>query len=422
MTIEGSRIMRASEFVVQLRENLVIALDVIRNHKMRSFLTLLGVIIGVMSIIGVQSLIEGFQKSIHQQMEQLGANVFQVQKFPVNIGHDERDKYRNRKDITWEHAKAIEKYCTAVERVGPEAWHFEIIVKYRDRKTSPMNVMAGGTPEFFANNSYFIDGGRAFSEVDVQQKADVAVIGKDIIDALFPFEDPLGKFILADGRRYQVIGTLEEMGSRFGNSEDNKVVIPLSTFLKYYGSYRSLNITVQATSVDMMETAQEQVIGVLRAVRKVPPGEDNDFEIWTSNSLIKSFNDITRAVRIGALVIVSFSLLVAGIGIMNIMLVSIRERTREIGVRMAIGAKRGDIRMQFLIEAIFLSVIGGLFGILIGVGLGQLIALISPVPAAIPVFTILLGFVVCVAVGVIFGVVPAVKASKMDPITALRYE
>jgi putative ABC transport system permease protein len=414
--------MEIKEYTVQVRENILIALDVIRNNKMRSFLTLLGVIIGVMSIIGVQSLIEGFQKSINSQIEQLGANVFQVQKYPINIGGHDEDKYRNRKDITWEHARAIEKYCPAVERVGPEAWHFEVVIKYRDKKTSPANVLAGGTPEFFANNSYFIDQGRAFSEVDVQQKADVAVLGMDIVDTLFPFENPLGKYVTVDGRRYQVIGTLEEIGSRFGGSEDNKIAIPLSTFLKYYGSNRSLNITVQATSVESMDIAQEQVIGVLRAVRKVPPGEPNDFEIWSSNSLISTFNNMTRAVRIGAVVIVSFSLLVAGIGIMNIMLVSIRERTREIGIRMAIGARRTDIRLQFLIEAMFLSIIGGFIGVVTGVGLGQLISLISPVPAAIPVFTICLGFLVCALVGIIFGVYPAAKASKMDPIESLRYE
>jgi len=413
--------MHIKDYIIQFKENVLIALDVIRNNKMRSFLTLLGVIIGVMSIIGVQSLIEGFQKSIHEQIEQLGANVFQVQKYPA-VGNVNREDFRNRKDIKWEHARAIEKYCTAVERVGPEAWHFEVVIKYRDKKTSPANVLAGGTPEFFANNSYFIDEGRAFSEVDVQQKADVTVLGKDIVDVLFPWENPIGKFVTVDGRRYKVVGTLEEIGNRFGGSEDNKVCIPLSTFLKYYGSNRSLNITVQATSVEMMDVAQEQVIGVLRAVRKVPPGEPNDFEIWSSDTIISTFNNITRGVRIGAVVIVSFALLVAGIGIMNIMLVSIRERTREIGIRMAIGARRADIRMQFLIEAMFLSIMGGLFGIVIGVGLAQLIALISPVPAAIPVFTILLGFFVCAIVGVVFGVYPAAKASKMDPIESLRFE
>jgi len=413
--------MHIKDYIIQFKENVLIALDVIRNNKMRSFLTLLGVIIGVMSIIGVQSLIEGFQKSIHEQIEQLGANVFQVQKYPA-VGNVNREDFRNRKDIKWEHARAIEKYCTAVERVGPEAWHFEVVIKYRDKKTSPANVLAGGTPEFFANNSYFIDEGRAFSEVDVQQKADVTVLGKDIVDVLFPWENPIGKFVTVDGRRYKVVGTLEEIGNRFGGSEDNKVCIPLSTFLKYYGSNRSLNITVQATSVEMMDVAQEQVIAVLRAVRKVPPGEPNDFEIWSSDTIISTFNNITRGVRIGAVVIVSFALLVAGIGIMNIMLVSIRERTREIGIRMAIGARRADIRMQYLIEAMFLSIMGGLFGIVIGVGLAQLIALISPVPAAIPVFTILLGFFVCAIVGVVFGVYPAAKASKMDPIESLRFE
>ncbi|NQT25087.1 ABC transporter permease [candidate division KSB1 bacterium] len=413
--------MQSNEFTVQFKENVLIALDVIRSNKMRSFLTLLGVIIGVMSIIGVQSLIEGFQKSISEQIEQLGANVFQVQKYPA-LGNDNDEKYRNRKDITWENAKAIEKYCTAVERVGPEAWHFEVVIKYRDKKTSPANVLAGGTPEFFVNNSYFIDEGRAFSDVDVQQKANVAVLGKDIVDTLFPYENPLGKVVTVDGRRYQVVGTLEEIGSRFGGSEDNKIAIPLSTFLKYYGSNRSLNITVQAASIEMMDIAQEQVIGVLRAVRKVPPGEPNDFEIWSSDTIISTFNNMTKAVRIGAMVIVSFSLLVAGIGIMNIMLVSIRERTREIGIRMAIGARRADIRLQFLIEAMFLSILGGFIGIITGVGLAQLISLVSPVPAAIPVSTIFLAFIVCAIVGIVFGVYPAAKASKLDPIESLRFE
>jgi len=414
--------MRPVELVVQLKENVLIALDVIRNNKMRSFLTLLGIIIGVMSIIGVQSLIEGLQKSMHEQMEQLGANVFQVQKYPVEFGHQDRDKYRNRKDITWDHARAIETYCTAVSHVAPEAWKGELIIKYKDRKTSPANVLCGGVPAFFPNNGYYIDQGRAISDLDVQQKNDVAVLGMDIVEVLFPFEYPVGKMVNIEGRRYQVIGTIEKMGKRFGESQDNRVVIPLSTFLKYFGSNRSLNITIQARTPDLMESAQEQVIGILRAVRKVPPGEPNDFEIWTSDTLIESVNKMTSAIRIGAIVIVSFALLVAGIGIMNIMLVSIQERTREIGIRMAIGARRSDIQTQFLIEAVFLSVMGGIIGIVVGVGLGQFVALVSPVPAVIPLFTIMLGFLVCAAVGIIFGVYPAAKASRMDPIVALRYE
>jgi len=407
---------------MQFRESVFIALDVIRNHKMRSFLTLLGVIIGVMSIIGMQSLIEGFQKNIRHQMEQLGASVFQVQKFPVQFGQQDREKYRNRKDLTWDHARVIEQYCTAVAQVGPEAWQWGIMAKYRDRRTGPANHLAGGVPAFFPNNGYFIEAGRALSDTDIQHNRQVAVIGQDILEKLFPYENPIGEHIIVDGRRYQVIGTLEKSGSAFGESQDNRIVIPLSTFLKFYGQNRSLNITVLAASPELMDTAIEQVIGVLRAVRKVPPGEPNDFEIFSSESLIETFDNMTRAVRIGAIVIVSFALLVAGIGIMNIMLVSIRERTREIGIRMAIGARRRDILFQFLVEAVFLSEIGGILGILAGVGIGQLVALVSPVPASIPVFTIVLGFVFCSLVGLVFGVYPAAKASGLDPIESLRYE
>ena len=408
---------------MQIKESYSIALDVIRNNKMRSFLTLLGIIIGVMAIIGVQSLIQGLQKSIEQQMEQLGANVFQVQKYPaINTGGHNRDKYRNRKNITTLESDAIKAHCPAVDLVGPEDWQFGVSVRYKDKKTSPSMWIAGGEPAFFPNNGYYIQEGRAISEIDVQHEREVAVIGMQVVEELFPYQNPLGELITVEGHRYQVIGVIEEQGSRFGNSEDNRVVIPLPVFQKRYGSNRSLNITIQAKDPEMFLEAQEQVIGVLRAVRKVPPGEENDFEIWTTDTLVDSFNNMTRAIRIGAVVIVSFSLLVAGIGIMNIMLVSIRERTREIGVRRAIGAKRRDIMFQFLVEAIFLSEIGGVIGIVMGVGIGQLVALVSPVPAAVPIGTIVLGFVFCSLVGVIFGVYPATKASKLDPIESLRYE
>ena len=409
---------------MQVQESFYIALDVIRTHKMRSFLTLLGVIIGVTAIIGMQSLIEGFQKDMQQEMEQLGSNVFQVQRDPVMMGGGHhRDQEKKRKNITLEESNAIARHCAAVEQVGPEAWQFGMTVKYKDKKTSPVMFLAGGQSAFFPNNGYFIEQGRAITDTDDQYNRDVAVIGMDVVDELFPFQNPLGEEINVDGRYYEVIGVIEKQGGRFGESNDNRVVIPLSVFLKYYGNReRSLNITVSVKDPLMMETAQEQVIGVLRAVRKVPPGEPNDFEIWTSDSLIERFNNMTRAVRIGAIVIVSFSLLVAGIGIMNILLVSIRERTREIGVRMAIGAKRRDILFQFLVEAVMLSEIGGIIGILAGVGIGQLVSLISPVPAAIPVWTIVIGFFFCSLVGVVFGVYPAAKASRMDPIESLRYE
>lgn len=408
---------------MQLQESFAIAFDVVRTNKMRSFLTLLGIIIGVSAIIGMQSLIRGFQIDMEAQMEALGSNVFQVQKYPVmGGGRGDRDRYRNRKDITLLESNAIEKYCWAVDLVGPEVWSYGKTVRYRDRKTSPSMVLAGGVPGFFPNNGYFIEQGRAISEIDVDHNRDVVVLGMDIVEELFPFQDPVGEEVNVDGRRYLVIGVIEEQGSSFGNSDDNRVVIPLSTFHKIYGDDQSLNITIRAKSQELFETAQEQVIGVLRAVRKVPPDQPNDFEIWSSATLIDSFNKMTAAVRIGAIVVVSFALLVAGIGIMNIMLVSITERTREIGIRMAIGANRKDILIQFLVEAILLSEVGGVIGIIVGVAIGQLVALTTPIPAALPIVTIFIGFFFCSLVGLIFGVYPANKASKMDPIEALRYE
>jgi putative ABC transport system permease protein len=416
--------MRMKETLLKTRESLTIALDIIRTHKMRSFLTLLGIIIGVMAIIGMQSLIEGLQKDMQRQMEQLGSNVFQVQKYPVMEHHEHGgdNPYKNRKDITLVEARAIEEHCPLVTNVGPEAWQFGVTVKFGDRKTSPTMTLGGGLPAFFPNNGYFLQDGRAITDMDVDAVRSVAVLGQDIAEELYPFRNPVGESVLVDGHRYEVIGVLEKLGQSFGQSRDNLVVIPLTTLLKYYGKDRSLNITIQAKDAERIEEAKEQVIGVLRAVRKVQPGADNDFEIWSSATLVESSNNMTRAIGMGAIVVVSFSLLVAGIGIMNIMLVSISERIGEIGIRMAVGANRRDIQIQFLVEAVLLSEVGGIIGILAGIGIGQLVALVSPLPASVPVPWILIGFFFCSLVGLGFGIYPARKASKLDPITALRYE
>jgi putative ABC transport system permease protein len=416
--------MQTKQTLRKLRESLTIALDIIRTHKMRSFLTLLGIIIGVMAIIGMQSLIEGLQKDMQRQMEQLGSNVFQVQKYPVMEHHEHGgdNPYKNRKDLTLVEARAIEEHCDLVSNVGPEAWQFGVTVKFGDKKTSPTVQLGGGVPAFFPNNGYFIQDGRAVTDMDVESVRMVAVLGQDIAEELYPFRNPVGESVIVDGHRYEVVGVLEKLGQSFGRSRDNIVIVPLTTLMKYYGKDRSLNITIQSKDPRRIEEAKEQVIGVLRAVRKVPPGQDNDFEIWSSATLVESFNNMTRAIRIGAIVVVSFSLLVAGIGIMNIMLVSISERIREIGIRMAVGANRRDILYQFLVEAVLLSEVGGVIGILAGIGIGQLVALVSPVPASVPVPWILIGFFFCSLVGLGFGLYPARKAAKLDPITALRYE
>jgi putative ABC transport system permease protein len=406
-----------------LSDTFNLAFSAFRANKMRSILTLLGIIIGVMTIIAMQSLITGLRNSIDEQVSSLGSNVFQVQKFPaIQMGHGDRDKYRNRKDITYEDAEAIRERVTAASAVGAEVWNWGYEIRYKDRKTLPNIQIVGVTPEFLENNGLEISEGRFVTAEDVDLNVAVAVIGGDIADKLFPVEDPLGKEIKIMGNRYEVVGIFTKKGSVFGQSQDNKLAVPFFQFQRLFGKERSVNITVQAATPALMETALDQTIGVMRSQRKVKPGVENDFEIFSNDTITGFFDNLTKYVRIVAIAIASISLLVAGVGIMNIMLVSVTERTREIGIRKSVGAKRSDILWQFLIEAIVLSEVGGIIGIVLGLGIGKLVDALTPVPAAVPVWTVFLGLIFCSVVGLIFGVYPAMKAAKLDPIVALRYE
>jgi len=408
---------------MQLSESLDLALGAIRSNKLRSFLTLLGIIIGVMTIIAMQSLITGLRKSMYEQLNILGTNVFNIQKYPaVGMGHGWWEKYRNRKDLTYEQAMAVRERVKAATAVSADVDTWGQEIRYKDKKTLNNVSVMGTTPEFIDNAGYEIATGRFLTQQDLDYNARVAIIGVDVLDKLFGSENPLGLNIKIKGERFEIIGVFAKKGSIFGNSLDNLVVMPFFSFEKMYGKERSISMTVQAASADRMEEAIEQTIGVLRAVRKVPPGKDNDFEIVTNNTLTDFFDNMTKYVRIVAIAIASISLLVAGVGIMNIMLVSVTERTREIGIRKSIGAKRRDILWQFLIEAVVLSEVGGIIGILVGLGIGKLVQALSPIPAAIPIWTVFMGLIFCSFVGLLFGVYPATKAARLDPITALRYE
>ena len=406
---------------MHIGESFNMAVLAIMTNKLRSALTLLGIIIGVMTIIAMQSLITGLRNSVRDQVNVLGANTFQVQKFPTMM-HDNWEKYRNRKDLTVEDADAVRRLVPSAENVGVEVWEMGAEIRYGDEKTMPTIMVAGATPEFIINNGYTVADGRFLSAQDVDFSARVAVLGLEVANTLFPFGDPLGKDIKINGERFQVIGVFDKMGAILGQTRDNHVVIPISRFEKVYGKERSVNITVKAKSPQVYDTCMDQTIGVLRAVRKVPPGKDNDFEIRTNEQMMEFFDNLTKYVKIVAIAIASISLIVAGVGIMNIMLVSVTERTREIGIRKSIGAKSSDIMWQFLIEAIVLSEIGGVIGILLGLGIGKLVEAVSPVPAAVPVWTVFVGLIFCSTVGLIFGVYPASKAARMNPIVALRYE
>ena len=399
------------------------ALSAIWAHKMRSLLTLLGVIIGVTTIIAMMTIITGLQRYLEDSMSMLANNTFQVQRYDnsINFGPPDRE-FERRPNITIEHADAIREYCPSVMLVGPEVWSYSIEVRYRDKKTNPNVMMAGGTPEFQVNNGYYVGKGRFITDADVDYNRNVIVLGSDIVEKLFEYIDPLGQIVKINGVRYTVIGVLDEMGSIFGQSRDNCAVIPISTYQKVYGDKKSIYITVQGKSAALMEQAKEEVIDIMRAKRGLKPSEENNFALWSSNTLIDSMNKMTLWIKVAAIGICAISLLVAGIGIMNIMLVSVTERTKEIGVRKAVGGKKRDIMSQFIIEAVVLSVIGGIIGVGFGFAVGAIFGAAANMPTAVPIWSVILGLVFCSFIGLVFGIWPAAKAARLEPIEALRYE
>ena len=345
-----------------------------------------------------------------------------MQKYPaVQTGHT-RERYRNRKDLTVELAEAIKKRATLVSTVSPELFTFGQRVKYGKEKTNADVLVYGASEEWQIVNGMFVENGRFLQSVDVRASRAVCVIGKDIVETLFPFIDPVGQEIRVGANKYIVAGVFEEKGSIFGQSQDNVVVIPYTKFQQVYGARRNVSISIQSKTTELLGAAMDEVIGILRVERKVVPGKPNDFEVITRDSLTDAWNNLTGVVFAAAVGIAGISLLVGGIGIMNIMLVSVTERTREIGIRKSIGAKRRDILWQFIVEAIVLSAVGGIIGIFMGIGLGSLIGAATPLPAAVPVWAVFAGMGFSSAVGLFFGIYPAAKAARLDPIVALRFE
>ncbi len=411
---------------MNLRESIYAAFQSIRGNKLRASLTLIGIIIGVFSIIGVMTLVDALQKGIDSGLSQLGSNTFQVQKFPALFvgGPGKFHLYEKRKDITLQQAYELKNQASIYKIIGFEDWLGGRIVKTDKYQTNPNISLCGCTPEFLEANTYTLASGRFFTEQDINSERDIAVIGMDVVDKLFPNTNPLGQEIVIDGNRFQVVGILAVKGNSFGQSMDNIVLIPIKTIENIYGArkHRSINITVTATSKETYDATVEHIIGVMRQVRKVPPCEDNDFEIFSNESLIRQTNDFTKYFKYGAGVISFISLLAAGVGIMNIMLVTVTERTKEIGIRMAIGAKRSNILSQFLFEAIVLCQMGGIVGIILGIVSGNLLGTVLNTPVAIPYDWVVIGIIICSAVGILFGTYPAYKAARLNPIDALRYE
>ena len=398
------------------------ALSAIRSNKLRSALTLLGIVIGVFSIIAVNTAMRVLQDFVVSQLNSLGSNVFVIQKYPVFHagGPAEWAKYRNRKDLTYEEAMELKDRSTLAKSVGVEGEVGGKIVQYMDKKTNPNVAFDGVTPDIFPSQNWDIGEGRAITESDVETGRLVCVLDPNLAKNLFPHSDPIGAQVQVDGIGYTVVGVIKDNGNVMG--EGSYMVVPITTFFARYGKERSLDIYVQSFSQDDFTEAQEQAEGILRAIRNVPPGKEDDFELISNASLVGQFDQITLYVKIGAIVISAIALLAAGVGIMNIMLVGVTERTREIGVRKSVGATKRNILIQFLLEAIVLCEVGGVVGILLGLLGGNLAAVALHLQAAFPLDWAIIGLVVCSLVGITFGVYPAYKAASVDPIESLRYE
>ena len=408
---------------MRLFELFKVAFDSLRANKLRSSLTVIGIVIGIFSIISISTVISMLQNSIAEGLSSLGKNTFQIQKFPAMQMGRLSEKIRNRKNITIEDYYRLRNLMTEARSIGAEQWQFGKTVKSDFEVTNPNVQIAGATPEALPNNQWIIADGRAINDNDLERSRRVCILGVDVAKKLFKFIDPLGQEIRVDGLRLRIIGVFEPQGQMFGQSKDNFVLLPLTTFQGKYGKYNtSINITVMSFSTASYNYTIETATGYMRTIRKVPPGTDNDFDIFSNESLIMQVAGITQYVRLGAFVIAFIALLAAGIGIMNIMLVSVTERTREIGIRKAIGAKKKNILVQFLIEAVTLCQFGGIFGIILGIGAGNLAGSFLNASPTLPLDWIIIGVFLCVAIGVTFGTYPAYKAANLDPIEALRYE
>jgi putative ABC transport system permease protein len=410
---------------MKLYQTFFIAIQSLRTNKLRTALTILGVVVGIFSIIVIMTIITMLQTSIESGVSQLNQNTFQIQKFPAvqTGGPGSRDKFRNRKDITLEDYNRLAGMLTKAKHIGAELWQWGQVVKFGNKETNPNIPVAGITASALKTNNWNIETGREIRESDILNSNDVLLIGQDIVDKIFPNLDPIGKTVRVGGRPLRVIGVLEKQPQLFGNSRDSYALMPITTFQSMYGKRnRSLNITVMSYDKGSYNETIEMATGYMRNIRKVPAGEENDFDIFSNESIMGQINDMTAGIKIGALVVSLIALLAAGVGIMNIMLVSVTERTREIGIRKALGARRSYILMQFLIESVVLCIIGGIIGIIIGVLIGNLAGSQMNAQTAIPFDWVLIGLTLCVFVGIGFGTYPAYKASNLDPIEALRYE
>ncbi|HET9366030.1 MAG TPA: ABC transporter permease [Candidatus Angelobacter sp.] len=406
---------------VSLKEPIMIALETLRTHKLRSFLTLLGVILSVATLIVVVSMVEGTNKYVADKVANFGSNVFLVMRFPIITSQEMFVKLnRTNKDITWDDYEYVRDNMTMAKNVGLEMRR-NGTVKYKTQSIEDINVR-GVTANMGDIDVEEPAIGRYMTDADNEHRSNVTMIGADVAKRFFAGIDPLGKSIYIDGESYDVVGVAKELGSTFGQSQDAFVYIPIQTYRKVYGSNESANINIQAVAADLMEPAEDEARMLMRARHHLKPKDDDNFGIVEPTALMELWLSLTGTLANGSIGIVLVFLIIGGIVIMNIMLASVTERTREIGVRKSLGATRRDVLLQFMVESSVMAAVGGIMGVVLATGIAYAMGRFTPLPTSVPIRWVIAAVAISTAVGLFFGVYPAYKASKLNPIEALRFE
>ena len=402
-----------------------------RQTKLRTFLTLLGITVGVSSIIGIMTVLTTFDRATSGLVEEMKTNIFYITRDnPVEISFGFNDRHdRNKPRITWseyEQLKRVLTLTTNISAVMAEEPSDRTVSAGKNELKNRLSSFWGGDGDVLELYKYELISGRNLREQDLDNTARVAVIGYDIKEELFPYSDPVGQIVKIDNIPFTVIGVLEAKGEMLGQSMDSMIGIPITAFLQYFRGRsfygEGLQLIAEAESMDGLDAATDEAIGAFRAIRKIPPGAENNFYIATNDQLMDTFGDFTKYLQMFIGLVAGISLLVAGIGIANIMLVSLTERIKEIGIRKALGARKIDIFLQFLIEATLISIIGGIAGIIIGLLFGNVVAYFLQQDPVIPFNWVWYSIQICASMGIIFGLYPAIKAANLNPIDSIRYE